>query len=469
MRRPTSIKSLIAFLLLSLSLLVFVLLQNPDIYESTLGKISYNYAHKGVGKKVEVVPEKEPFQEIGPSNIYTWDALLYKAIIDSAYVGPKSNFTEKLAYYPLFSYVWAASTIDSNLIFLFNYLLFIVGLVLLSDLLSENTVSSFFVFAVGLLLPAMVTYYLPYAESLFLLTFAVAVWGLFKQKYWLFFIGAFAFSMTRPAVLIFLCALVASDTIHYYVHRQIKYYLRELFFKMLPFLLGFFVVTYIQYYYTGNWFAYFDAMTYFWPTESGLFNTITDWSLQGFGMTVFAIFFVALPCLVYAVVWGIKLLKKGNPSPPPSLFKGDKVWIKEYLFITSVLFIGGNLMYTFLTSGDALNGFYRYTMNIPFFYIVLFLLPEKIKEIPLKNKFIYIGCSSLLMIIFLASVNYGGSRFQFPYSGLYLSLLVFFYYIAEPYLSVRNKVITILLLLIPCIVWHTYLFNMYLSDAWIFT
>ena len=111
-------------------------------------------------------------------------------------------------------------------------------------------------------------YYLPYAESLFTLTLAIASWGLVKKKYWIFFIGAYAFAMTRPAVLIFIFAIIGADLRYLFVHRNFNYFFKEVALKALPFALGYFTVTLILYVYCGSWTAYFDART-FWPTETG--------------------------------------------------------------------------------------------------------------------------------------------------------------------------------------------------------
>ena len=452
-----------------LSFFVFRLLQNKTIYTATLGKVSQNYEHVGDDKNFQIKEVAKPYERITSANMYRWDAKLYKCVSDSMYVNSEFYFKERLAFYPLFPIVWKISKIDSPLIFIVSYAIFALSLILLLNLLVKDSKDTVFIYLVGLIIPSAMVYYLPYAEPLFLLTLVVSILGLFKQKYWLFFLGAFAFSMTRPAAQIYLAAILAADIRYLCMHKKIGYFLKEISLKILPFVLGIGAVTYIQYCYSGSWTAYFDSLT-FWPTESGFFNTIKDWSIEGFGMTVFAIFFLAIPALLYSLVWGIKTFKKQEENiTPPSLFSGNAAWVKEYIFNTSVLFIAGNLLYTFLTSGNILNGFYRYTMAVPFFYILLFMGYEKIKNIPLKYKMLAFGFCLALMIAFLSNVVYGDNRFRFVYLGLYLSILLWLFILVEPYLTYFNKWLLILVLLLPCIVWHTYLFNMYLSDGWLFT
>jgi len=462
-------KIFISIGILTFSLLVFSLLQNERLYKNTLGKISTNYVHTETKEGSLIIKTDQPFEAISKNNIYKWDAKLYKCISDSAYTNTDFYFKERLAFYPLFSLVWRATTIDSPMIFIFNYFLFTFSLIWILQLFKRNNTSTRFIFLIALLLPPSMVYYLPYAESLFVFTLVLAIAGLIQKKYWLFFIGALAFSMTRPAAQIFILALIAADMRYFIHHKKIRFFLKEISLKVLPFVLGIFLVTWIQYLYSGSWTAYFDSLT-FWPVESGFTSKVLDWSVEGFGMTVFCIFFIAIPCLIYSIIWGVTSLKQQDADwAPVSLFAGNARWIEEYMFNVSVLFIAGNLCYTFLTSGNILNGFYRYTVCVPFFYIVLFLLPEKIKDVKLSFKLGVVGLSIAGMSIFFMNVVYGGNRFRFEYLGLYIMFFLLLLFIVEPYLSGNKKWLILAALLIPAIVWHAYLFNMYLSDGWIFT
>jgi hypothetical protein len=470
MKKANLSKSLIAIGILLLTLIVFSCLQDDNVYESTLGQISHNYEHVENDKKTQILETQNSYEEITAENMYRWDAKLYKTVNDSMYVDADYAFKERLAFYPLFPIVWKILMIDSPVIFIFNYAIFVLSLILLVNMFIKDTRDNLFIYVIALILPSAMIYYLPYAESLFLLTLVLSVSGLFKQKYWLFCVGACAFSMTRPAAQIYLFVLIAADIRYLFIHRNVNYFLKEIALKTAPFILGILLVILIQYSYSGSWTAYFDALT-FWPAESGLFNTIIDWSIEGFGMTVFAIFFLAIPALVYALIWGVKTFMRTKQVfiQPPSLFSGNSQWIKEYLFNTSVLFIAGNLLYTFLTSGGSVNGFYRYTMCVPFFFIILFIFYEKIKDIPLKYTMLSFALCLIGMSLLLASIIYGGNRFQFSYAGLYLSLFLLLFVLLASRLSYRNKWLVTAVLLLPCIIWHSYLFNMYLCDGWIFT
>jgi len=77
--------------------------------------------------------------------------------------------------------------------------------------------------------------------------------------------------------------------------------------------------------------------------------------------------------------------------------------------------------------------------------------------------------SLILLFWFLTEVHYTGNLLRFEYTGLYLFVFIASVVIFEKYLPRKVKYAALLLYIIPAIVWHTYLFNMYLSNAWIFT
>jgi hypothetical protein len=452
----------------TLFVLLFTLLQNEHVYSSTLGKISSNYERSGTKRDVRILNVQKPYVGFNSESVNHWDAALYKQVRDKAYESGARLAKEKLAFYPLFPLLWKLSRIDSELIVYCNYLLFVIGLILLAVMLMGETARTPLFFLFALLVPTAVTYYLPYAESLFLLTMAIAVWGIFKKNYWIYFVGAMLFCMTRPACMIFMVALLAADFMYWVRHGNFKHFGIEFARKITPCVLGLGTVTIVQFLYTGSWTAYFDSME-LWPAESGMFNLITDWSLEGFGMSVFAIFFLAIPALIYLAVWSWKSLRSYGTHTPDALFGDDQNVKKDYLLHLSLLFVGGNLAYTILTSGNIINGFSRYTMAVPFFYMILFLLPEKMQGLSAKNKLLFFCLCLAGMGIFLRLIVYGGQRFRFQYTGLLLCLILSFFFLFEQHLPSRTKWVILAVLSIPCVLWHTYLFNMFLSDAWIFT
>jgi hypothetical protein len=447
---------------------LFSLLQNPTVYNNTLGHISDNYERVGTLKRYTINKVNKPFIKVTEENAYNWDATYYLTIRDELYAGIDTHYSDRYAFYPFFPMIWKISGIRSHHIILVNYLLFGLGIILLSQILMKDKRSDMLFFILALIIPSAAVFYLPYAESLFVLTLAGALFGLFKRKYWVYFICMICFSMTRPAVMVLMAAFIGVDIIYLFRHRSFRHFMKQSILTIAPVILGWFIVTVIQYYYSGSWTSYYDTWE-LWPKESGLFNRITDWSTEGFGMTSFAIFFLALPAVIYGIVFALKYMLKRTERVKVSLFHGDETYIKGYIFNVSMLYMAAMVGYFVFTSGNVLNGFFRYTMAVPFFYIILFLLPEKLEKIHFGYKIGAMLLSVAAVAGFLLNVHYAGDLWRFEYFGLYLMLIFAPLVLFEQYCSVKTKYIGLLLYIIPAIIWHTYLFNMYLSNAWIYT
>jgi len=461
-------KSLIVILVYLLFSVVFSLLENPTIYNNTLGRISINYQHVGNVQHYAIEKAKKPFVEINEGNAYNWDAAYYLKIRDESYGGVDPHYMDRYAFYPFFPMVWNISGIRSHHIVLFNFLLFGLALIILSQLFLKDKKSHMYFFILALLLPSVIVFYLPYAESVFVLTLAIALVGLFKRSYFLYFIAMICFSMTRPAVVILIFAFIGTDIVYLFRHRNFRHFLRQSLLTIAPVIIGWITVTIMQYYYSDSWTTYFDTWD-LWPKESGFLNKITDWSTEGFGMTSFSLFFLALPALIYALVWSIASLFKKRDMQVTSLFSGNETFIKEYMFNVSILFIVGVIIYFVATSGNVLNGFFRYTIAVPFFYIIFFQLPEKLKNI--SSRYIF-GALILFftgLVLFMLKIVYAGDIWRFEYTGLFLFVLITPFILFEKYFTAKLKMVILLIYILPAIIWHTYLFNMYLSNAWIFT
>jgi len=447
---------------------IYHLLQQKPIYSNTLGKITLNYERVDTNRNSIVKEVNVPFAKFTEKNAVHWDTKFYSSIRDSIYASNSTSAIYRYAFYPFFPLVWKASHTNVHGIVFLNYLFFGISLILLSSIFLNGYKSEMFYFMLALVLPSTIVFYLPYTESLFMLTFSIAVVGLFKKKYWLFFIAIICFSMTRPSALILAMAFILINTLNLFYHKKIKWFLRDCSFTVLPILLGWMAVVYIQYYYSASWDTYTIACS-FWLKESSLYRYATDWSIEGFGMTAFAIFAFIIPACIYGVVWGVSAVLGKEKENRISLFSGDENYIKKFLFNTSVLFIIGFILYNLFTSGYNLNGIYRYSMATPFFFIILFQLPEKLKSVPLQYRLSGFVLVFISITLFLLSTEYAGNLLRFKYLGLYLLLILLFFTAIESSISNKVKIIFFILILIPCLVWHAYLFNMYLADAWIFT
>jgi hypothetical protein len=447
---------------------LYKLLEKKSIYYPTLGKITLNYEKTDSNGHSFIRETNKPFSNFIEKDACNWDVEYYRDIRDNMYKGHGIGLIYRYAFYPLFPLVWKLSHTNVHGIVFLNYLMFGLGLILLSSLFLKNSKSEMFLFMLALLLPTSVVYYLPYTESLFLLTFSIALVGLVKKKYWLFYLAMTCFSMTRPAAFFLVAVFTIANAISFISHKQFSRFLKECFLTILPILTGWALVMLIEYHYSGIWTNYIVASN-LWPKDANLYKDIVDWSLEGFGMTAFAIFFLAIPASIYVVFWGNTAILGKEKNSTSYLFGGDEEYIKKYLFNASMLFMMGFALFYTLVNGYQLNGFYRYTMATPFFFIILFQLPEKLKSIPIPYKATGFIVLLVCILLFLLSSPYAGNIGRFNYLGLYLLIPLTMLVIAEPYLNNRIKFVLLAILILPCLIWHTFLFNMYLGDTWIFT
>ncbi len=447
---------------------IYQLLQQKAIYNNTLGKITLNYVRIDSNGSSFIRETKIPFTRFEEKKAINWDTKYYFSIRDSMYASNSTAVIYRYAFYPFFPLVWKVSHTNVHGIVFLNYLFFGISLILLCSIFLKGNKSEMFYFIVALLLPSSISFYLPYTESMFMLTFSIALIGLLKKKYWLFFIALFCCSMTRPSALILAAVFMCINLLNLFYHKKILWFLKDFCLTIMPILLAWLTVILIQYYYSSSWNTYNIACS-FWPKDNNLYRYTSDWSIEGFGMTAFAIFAFVIPACIYGVVWGVSSILGDEKENGTSLFSGNEKYLKLFLFNVSSIFIIGFILFNIQTSGYVLNGIHRYTLASPFFFIILFQLPEKLKSVPFKYKLSGFIIVFISIAIFLLSTEYAGNLFRFKYLGLYLLLTLMFYLVIESHVSRRVKLALLILIIIPCLVWHAYLFNMYLGDAWIFT
>jgi hypothetical protein len=188
---------------------------------------------------------------------------------------------------------------------------------------------------------------------------------------------------------------------------------------------------------------------------------ITDWSVEGYGMNVFSIFFIAIPACVMSgkIIWESRRNKMSK---------------RDYLLLSSLLYISGILIFTILTSNGNIHSLFRFIMASPLFYIaaiVLFFDFEKTgsdKSTFIKSNAIFIGlCIS--MLAFIALMSYGGDIFQFKYLGMLLLMGLTLFAINYKRLNRPFRVVVFCALTLMSTVWNTYLLNMMFCNGWTFT
>jgi hypothetical protein len=443
---------------------VFKLLQHDKIYHHTLGVISENYERTGGWDNYEIKKTSRPYLQIKNDNFETWDAGIYKCISERMYRSEYACYGHvRSAFFPLFPLLWKITHCTPIGISIINYFLFILSVAFLVMFLLQTTLSDKLVtYALLITLPSTVIYYIPYTEALFLFTMTMAAIGLIKKKYWMFFAGSFLMSMVRPATVFILIAIVLAELVIFIKNKNYRSLINELIIKSLPFLIGYFCALFIQYLFSGSWTVFIEAQKY-WTGGVQLVKGISDWSVEGFGLSSFAIFFVCLPAMLFILFLLV------NRSRTTDYILKIKDYDTGYLFLISIFYLLGIFGFTLLTSGGNLHSFSRFTLASPLFYISVLIFLNYLSGKPLKLFVLIFITLNILLVLFLNFVGYGGGRIQFSFFGLYMFIAISLFLIIKKTISQSAQILIMSALVILATIWNTFLLNIFFSNGWIFT
>jgi hypothetical protein len=445
---------------------VFKLLHHWRVYSHSMGLISQNYERTGGWENYEIKKCSKPYLELKNENFELWDAGIYKCISERMYRPELDCYGRvRAAFFPLFPILWKITGSTPIGISVINYFLFISSVaILLLLFLKTPLTDKLIIFGILITLPSVIIFYIPYTEALFLFTMTLAVIGIMKKKYGLFFAGILLMSMVRPATLFVLLAMLVAEGFILIRDRDLRSFFKEVCLKSFPFLVGYFCALFIQYLSSGSWTAIFEAQKH-WTGGVQLMKGISDWSVEGFGLTTFAMVFTCLPAIGFILFSILKILKPASGSTPPSL-KDDG---KAYLALISALYLSGIFAFTLITSGGNLHSFFRFTLASPFFYIALLILLDQLFERPvLPPIMIYLALMNAL-VLFLYVVDYGMPRMQFSFFGLYLFIITGLFLFIRKKIPFPVQVGITLVLIVLGTAWNTYLLNDFCSNGWIFT
>jgi len=444
---------------------VFSAFQNQTFFDDTLGVIAHSYERTDTETGFKISENSTPYVEVTQEKYLRWDAEIFSFIRDRNYVFEEEFRGEvRAAFFPLFPFLWKTTGLSPRGVSALNYFIFILSMALLFAYLQPKTPiknKSKWPFFIALItLPTTIIYHIPYSESLFMLCMTIVVVGVLKEKYGMYFFGALLLAMVRPATVFVLIALLAIEAFRLLNNRDTNAFIKNSIFRGSPFVVGYLLVFFIQWITSGSWTSFFDAHL-LWASGLPENTGITDWSVEGYGMNVFSIFFIAIP----ACVLSAQLIWKN---------RRNKMAKRDYLLLSSLLYISGILIFTILTSNGNIHSLFRFITASPLFYIaaiVLFFDFEKSgadKSTFIKSNAIFIGlCISMLAFILLA--KYGGTPFQFKYLGMLLLMGFTLFAINHKRLNRPFKVVVFCALTLMSTVWNTYLLNMMFCNGWTFT
>ena len=462
MQRELGVLLSMGLLCFSLFWGVFLALQNQTFFENTLGTVAHSYERTDTGTGLKISNNPTPYVAVTQEKYLRWDAEIFSFIRDRNYVFEEEFRGEvRAAFFPLFPFLWKTTGLSPRGVSVLNYIIFILSMALLFAYLQPRTPirnKSKLPFFIALItLPTTIVYHIPYSESLFMLGMTVVVIGVLKEKYGLYFFGALLLAMVRPATVFVLISILAIEAFRFLCNRKTNALIKNSILRGTPFVMGYLLVFIIQWTTSGSWTSFFDAHQ-FWASGLPENTWITDWSVEGYGMNVFSIFFIALPACVLSgkIIWEHRRIKMQK---------------RDYLLLSSLLYISGILIFTILTSNGNIHSLFRFIMASPLFYIAAILLFydfEKFKPTSIKLNTIFIAlCIS--MLAFVALVSYGGSVFQFKFLGMLLLMGYTFYAINYKRLNRPFRLVVFCALTLTSTVWNTYLLNMMFCNGWTFT
>jgi hypothetical protein len=453
-------KLLSALLLLVLSLSCWFTLQNEPWYNHTLGLIAGNYKNQeGV-----ITKSKIPYEKFESSKLLHWDAALYRQIRDNGYDMKSAGGDYIFAFFPLFPMLWRVTALSPAAISLLQYLFWIVSVILLFRLLpTEKRASGSKLFIITSGIPMLMVFLIPYSEGLFMITFTLALWGLYHNKYFLYFLAALLAAMTRSSVTILLLSFLFTEVYFYIQKNCLAATLKSLILKTAPLILGTLLVSLIQFTYGSNHIAKFMEVEKYWGYSLRLPSTITDWAHEQFSTNLPLLLIVLPAILIFLTFMVLKQLKaRKNPS---STVTPSAIYNREYLYILSLVYIAGMILALLLLRGGSLNGLSRYIFCTPFYVLALFMVGDKTVRYSLKTRMIFFFTALLLQIIALSVVSYS-KHWNFSDLGFIIFNLQIAFFLFDPLL--KNK-LAVAAFILTTSLWTSYLLNMFISNAWIVT
>jgi len=437
--------------------LIFAALQNDTIFISSLGRIAKNYQNEnGNISKVD-----QPYQSFDKDLFVRWDAQHYASIQQNGY--PQATQLESdfiYAFFPLFPLVWKISGLPATGLHFLNYIFFAVAILILTSLFVEKSNRNIYT-ALSCCFPGLVIFLIPYTESLFLICMSIAIYGMIKKKYWLYFIFMILAAMTRPCHIFVILAFAGAEFYFFLSHKKILESLKNLSLQSFPLLIGTGIVSCIQYISgSGSFFKFLEVQKY-WQHVLSIPHNIRDWSEEGFSINYGVLIFLSIPLVVY--LFNIYFLRKKQSINLLNLSHTE-----SFIFITSILYLVQLSAVILLFQGGSLHNLYRYTICTPFFYIALALGYKIIQNVP---KLILLNLLAILFLI--ALILFGltpySSNWNFSDLGFFILFGSLLFWYLQDLASYLYYKIGLFIILMVNLVWTSYLLNMYLSDGWIFT
>ncbi|NVO02739.1 MAG: hypothetical protein HXX09_08520 [Bacteroidetes bacterium] len=372
---------------------------------------------------------------LNSTNFLNWDAEHYFWIKNNGYQG------FRIAFFPFFPFLWKGLSFGIFGIVIFNASLYIASFYFLIRKLKAKA----FEVILYLSIPSSIFFYLPYTESVFFASSTILLFGLINKKTILVFLGLLLCSISRPAFMVFIPALIIAELLSEKLNLKLFF---RLGFYFLSAILGILIVGIIQHHYTGNWFEFFSV-------QSGWGNKL---QIPKFPLSSWAgglIVRLDGAALLFGTAAGIILILKIFKAK----FLKDILMPKEVIF--SFCYLAGMALSVFIFRGGSLFSLNRFLFATPFIIVAANYFFKQNFSINKKN----LGLIFFLFLLFWLSFgSYGHLRTFLLF--LALSIYLFLFVGTKTNNQLLNKISLILLILVNFI-FQILFFIRFMNGGWV--
>lgn len=351
------------------------------------------------------------------NNFIHWDAGHYYFIRNQGYEGLR------VAFFPLFPFIWKFLSVGAYGAVLLNGFIFCTSFYFLAKMLKLGVLESL----LYLTIPSSIFHFLPFTEAMFFASSVLILIGYRKEKTALVVIGLLLSSLARPAFIFFIAAVVITEL--YNAKLSSKKIIR-IALLLMTMLAGLGIVFTIHYYYTGNWFAYFE-MTKQWG--NGVLQLprlpFTSWS-EGMILRLDAaamLVGILAGLLLLAILFKTKLFK----SVPVS---------KDVVF--ALTYVGGVTLFLIFRGGSifSLN---RFIFATPFIIVAFNFWMKLPLQLRWKHLYYIFGTITLFWLLF-GSYGHLQTMLKFSMVSFYM-MLIFLPKVDRPHIKRISLVLFIML------------------------
>lgn len=327
-------------------------------------------------------------------SLCAWDCGWYIQLRDQGYI-LKLDDESNPAFFPLFSYMWKWLSFSFIQISLLNASLFVLSVsVLYHELKIESRAFVFFM-CIGLL-----TFFtVPYSESLFFMGSCIFLIGLHKEQKPLTILGFTIAVLARSASIIFIAASVVLLIIA--IVQQQKEKITQMIIAVLTTVCTTLFVMSVQYYQTGDFFAFFYAQQ-FWDHHLGLPSfPLSSWHWPTHLSDSSGLLF-GLIAIVISLGFCLRLIfKLEYPRFLERLFTQTPM---DYAYLFSFLYLAGTSSTILLFQGGNIHSLNRYIFSTPFF--LLFINAFISKKITVNFTFLQYVIFACILGVFMPRQTY---------------------------------------------------------------